>query len=265
MDYAPGAFFPRLVQMLGILALRPWIRLCFRARVRSAVRTMPDPCVFAANHRSFFDPPFVGMWRPRPLSYFARASLWQVGPIRFMLDLMYGIPVEREHAGLSSMKGAVLRLRQGISVLVFPEGTRTRTGELGQLREGPALFARPCRRTGGAGVHPPQRGGVATRIGPARLCGPPIEIRFGSPLLPPAGLDPRRQDAWVMRRLERWMRRQERDPATPPWLAPSHRPGGCPPWLRPQPRRLQVRISRPACRKGSAGSIASARTGSSPS
>jgi len=208
--FAPGAFFPRFVQLLGILVLRPWVRFCFRCRVRLPSTPLPVPCVFAANHRSFFDPPFVGMWHHQPLSYFARSDLWKHAPIRFMLGVMYGIPIDRENPGVSSMKGAIERLRQGISVLVFPEGTRTRSGRVGQMHEGPPLFA---RRAGvpvvPVYIHHSERVWPRHALMP-NLCGGPIEIRFGRPLAPPPGLSPRLTDAWVAARLQAWILAQER-------------------------------------------------------
>ncbi len=209
MEFVPGAFLPRLVQLMGLMFLRGWITFCFRGSMRRTRHPIPVPCVFVANHRSFFDPPFVGMWQPLPLSYFARSSLWKVPFIRSMLDLMYGIPVDREHPGASSTRGAIQRLRQGISVLVFPEGTRTRSGAMGAMREGPALFARragvplvPVYIHNSEAVWP--RGSLLPRP-----WGPRVEIRFGSPIQPPAHLAPRLQDAWVTRRLTRWLLRQE--------------------------------------------------------
>lgn len=198
-------FATHLTQALGILLLRWWVRLCFRARVRRAAGVPMHPCVLACNHRSFADPPLVAMWSEAPVSFFARSSLWRIPGIKQMLDLFYGIPVERENPGISSMKGAVDRLRRGVSVLVFPEGTRTKTGRVGRLRDGPALFARragvplvPVYVHRSEAIWP--RGALMPR-----LCGPRIEVRFGAPIAAPAGLEPRDADAWVTRRLHAWM------------------------------------------------------------
>lgn len=200
----------RLMQLVaGILFLRPYFRLLYRVTVRRAGPRPEGAVLYAANHRSFADPPLAACWSAEPVAFFARASLWKIPPIRVMLDIFYGIPVDRENPGMSSMKGAVERLKAGIPVLVFPEGTRTRTGRLGRLREGPALFARragvplvPVYLHRSEACWP--RGWLLPGLGGGR-----IEVRYGRPIVPPAGLDPRRRDAWVMARLEAWMRRQE--------------------------------------------------------
>jgi 1-acyl-sn-glycerol-3-phosphate acyltransferase len=188
-----------------------WMRVGYRVTVRRA-RTRPwGPVLYAANHRSFLDPPMVGMWSPVPVAYFARASLWRNPLFRFMLDTFSGIPVERENPGISSMKGAIERLRAGIPVLVFPEGTRTRDGRIGRLKDGPALFARRAQvPLVPVYVHRTERCWGRESILPHAV-GPRLEVRFGSPLVAPAGLPPREQDAWLSSRLEAWLRRQERE------------------------------------------------------
>lgn len=202
---------PNAIQfVLGYLLLRPWMAFFIRGSVRRS-RFFPDgPCVLACNHSSFADPPLVGMYMRRPLAYFARADLWENPAIRFFLGAMFGIPIDRENPGLSSMKGAIERLRRGISVLVFPEGTRTRTGRLGPMREGPALFARRA----GVPIVPIYlyRSDVLWPRGKKfpHFFGKGVEARIGSPLIPPLNLDPRAQDTWVSKRLQAWMELQER-------------------------------------------------------
>jgi 1-acyl-sn-glycerol-3-phosphate acyltransferase len=207
----PSDVLPNALQVLiGYVLLRPWFTFFLRGRVRRS-RLMPEgPCVLACNHRSFADPPLVGMHMRRPIAYFARADLWQNPVIAFFLNAMFGIPVDRDNPGLSSMKGAVERLRRSIAVLVFPEGTRTRNGRLGPLREGPALFARranvpivPVYLLHSEMLWP--RGRKLPRF-----LAKGLEVRFGAPLVPPTELDPRAQDAWIRQRLQVWMTAQER-------------------------------------------------------
>lgn len=201
---------PDLVHLAGGLALAWWLRLAYRLTVRRAAPPPAGAVLYACNHRSFLDPPLVGLCSREPLAYFARASLWRNPAIALFLDLFRGIAVERDRPLASSVAGAVERLRAGWPVLIFPEGTRTATGRLGPLRDGPALIA---RRAGVAVV--PVYVWRSERCWPRgralpRLAGPRLEIRFGRPLSPPAGLPPRAADRWLMARLAAWLARQER-------------------------------------------------------
>jgi 1-acyl-sn-glycerol-3-phosphate acyltransferase len=190
--------------------IRLWTLVCYRVTVRKAAPLPWGPVLFACNHRSFLDPPMAGMWSRVPVCYFARASLWKNPLIGGVLDIFSGIPVDRDNPGASSMKGAIERLKAGKQVLVFPEGTRTRTGYLARFKDGPALFA---RRANVPVI--PVYVWRTERCWPRdsnlpRPFGSRLEVRYGRPLRAPADLPPRQQDRWMMLRLEAWMRLQER-------------------------------------------------------
>ncbi len=196
--------------LIGIVVLRTVARFCARARVRWA-RGIPvdGPVLLASNHRSYFDPPFAAIWRRGAVCYFAREDLWRNPLFATLLNIFHGIPVNRDKPAASSTAGAIQRLRAGLPVLVFPEGTRTRDGRLGRLRAGPALMARRARvpvipvylhRT--EGFWP--RGSALPRI-----AAPPMEVRYGRPIVAPAHLPERWQDEYITRYLQRWMERQE--------------------------------------------------------
>jgi 1-acyl-sn-glycerol-3-phosphate acyltransferase len=200
----------RVLQAIGIVLFRPLARFLYRVQVRYRAPLPSPPFVLAANHRSFLDPPILGILMASPLAYFARADLWRVPIIAQTLRIMHGIPVDRANPGLSSMRGAVERLRQGISVLVFPEGTRTRNGRLGTLRAGPVLFARradvpliPVYIYRSERAWP--RGAILPRIGGAR-----VVVTFGPPLRAPEHIPEREREAWLMTRLHVWLHREER-------------------------------------------------------
>jgi 1-acyl-sn-glycerol-3-phosphate acyltransferase len=195
------------------LWLRMFARFCWQPRIRWVDRAaaLREVCLYACNHRSFLDPPLVGMFISRTTSYFARRSLWKVPIVREVLNGVGGVPVDRDAPGLASIRDAVTALVAGRNMLIFPEGTRTKTGRLGEMREGPAMIA---RRAGvpvvPVYVHNTERGWKPGRPLPS-LDAPGIEVRFGRPIRVPARIPPRERDRWMTTYLRRWMERQERD------------------------------------------------------
>ena len=98
-----------------------------------------------SNHQSFFDPPLVGLTCPRQMNYLARVTLFKVPVLKQVIEFLDAIPIDREGTGLSGLKETLKRLRAGELVLIFPEGTRTRDGEMLSLRPGFCAVARRSR------------------------------------------------------------------------------------------------------------------------
>lgn len=89
-----------------------------------------------ANHQSHFDPPLVGMGCMRRMNYLARESLFAIPPLRWVIQSFDAIPIKRDGLGLEGIKETLRRLKRGEMVLMFPEGTRTRDGQIGPFRPG---------------------------------------------------------------------------------------------------------------------------------
>lgn len=94
-----------------------------------------------ANHQSFLDPVLAAVGMPRPFQPMARESLFRVAPFRWLIRSLYAFPVRRASADIGAIKEALRRLKAGGVVLMFPEGTRTRDGSIGQLQAGPVTLA----------------------------------------------------------------------------------------------------------------------------
>lgn len=88
------------------------------------------PVLIVSNHQSHFDPPFVGGGSPRRMNYLARGSLFKFGPFGWVSKSLDAIPIDLKGSGLSGIKETLRRLKRGEMVLVFPEGGRTRDGEI---------------------------------------------------------------------------------------------------------------------------------------
>lgn len=98
--------------------------------------------VVASNHQPFLDPIIagiaVGPWRQA--HYMARDTLF-VGPFGWLIRAYNAFPVKRGRADRDALREAQRRLRAGLPVLVFPEGTRSPDGRLQQVKAGATRLA----------------------------------------------------------------------------------------------------------------------------
>lgn len=107
---------------------------------------LEGPVILAVNHFTWADPIVLGAALPRPTYYLAKERLF-VNPLsRWFFTSMGQIPVNRQAGGNEdAIQTAVDLLSRGIVVGVFPEGTRSRYGE---LKRGKTGIARIAARSG---------------------------------------------------------------------------------------------------------------------
>lgn len=119
--------------------LRRWARLEVRGR-----ELIPDEgrVIIVANHDSMLDPvAVVGAAHPRRcVRFLAMAELWRNPVVRFVLERMGHIPVERGGGGAPALRQAADALRDGEAVAIFPEGKLSRGRRL-RARTGVAQLA----------------------------------------------------------------------------------------------------------------------------
>ncbi len=115
----------------------------FGARTRFAEKLPPrGGLLVLSSHQSHLDPLLLGMATDRRLSSLARSTLYRFKPFGFAITALDAVPIDREASPVAGMKLVIERLKRGAAVIVFPEGTRTSTGRLGEIKPGFALIAR---------------------------------------------------------------------------------------------------------------------------
>lgn len=99
-----------------------------------------------ANHQSFLDPLLVGLPFRRPISFLARDSLFPVPVVGWILKNTHVLPINQQAAGTASLRDMIGRLENGWLVGIFPEGTRSETGAIGELKPGFTTVVRRAKR-----------------------------------------------------------------------------------------------------------------------
>ncbi len=94
------------------------------------------PALLAMNHQSFLDPPFAGISCQRPIHYLARKTLFDIPVIGWILRRINVIGVDLGSSDVAALKAVMRVLKSGGCTIVFPEGTRTRDGNLQPAKPG---------------------------------------------------------------------------------------------------------------------------------
>ena len=112
-------------------------RVFFRMRVVHPERMVESgPLILAVNHTSFFDPPLAGICSRRGVYYLARKTLLQWPFFGPLFPAMNVIPVERDGNDISALREVIKKIREGNGVVLFPEGTRSKDGNIQPARAG---------------------------------------------------------------------------------------------------------------------------------
>ncbi|MBN1165422.1 MAG: (d)CMP kinase, partial [Candidatus Krumholzibacteriota bacterium] len=97
--------------------------------------------IFASNHISYADPPLVGSALNQEIWFFAKKELFRNRFFAWLIRTYHAIPVNRDEVDRESLKTVMGKLKGGESVLLFPEGTRSRGGEIGEMKSGLGFIA----------------------------------------------------------------------------------------------------------------------------
>ncbi len=97
-----------------------------------------EPVVVVANHQSFVDIPLLLGYFPKNIGFVAKKEIRNWLIFNLWMDRAQCVFLDRRNPkkALASMKGAMKLVKGGKSVVIFPEGTRTRDGKVGEFKKG---------------------------------------------------------------------------------------------------------------------------------
>lgn len=127
---------------LGRFLFKWFFILIYRCKAYGSQNIPEDTgLIIAPNHSSYFDPPMAGCFMNRDLFFMAKEELFSMPILGFCIKRTNAFPVKRGKQDMSAFRNAFSLLEHKKALLVFPEGTRSKDGNLGKARPGVGMIA----------------------------------------------------------------------------------------------------------------------------
>jgi 1-acyl-sn-glycerol-3-phosphate acyltransferase len=99
--------------------------------------------VFVSNHASYFDIPILMQAIPNNVRFIYKKSMSKIPIFGWGMYLGQYVPIDRENGreALKALRNAAKKIKKGISIVIFPEGTRSADGEVKDFKKGVFVLA----------------------------------------------------------------------------------------------------------------------------
>ena len=97
--------------------------------------------IFTSNHRTNADPPLIGSSAYGKHAFMAKEELFENKFLSLLIRSLGAFPVSRGKGDMGAIDTAVQKLKSGRSLIIFPEGTRSKDGKVHKGQSGAALIA----------------------------------------------------------------------------------------------------------------------------
>ena len=123
--------------------LKPFVDFIHPCEVRGLENLPDEPVVLCPNHSSWWDPILVisALRRDFPLRVMAKKQLFHIPVLKTFLRKLGVFPVDRGNSDIGALKNSIQGLKEGWSLMLFPEGTRVRKGKNITIKGGAAMIA----------------------------------------------------------------------------------------------------------------------------
>ena len=135
--------FQKLIyQLVSKLLVFPIYKFVFRGYLIGRENIpQKDPFILVSNHGSLLDPPLLGHALGRNISFMAKAELFKVPCLGFIIKACGAYPVKRGIADKNTIKTACKKLSNDNCIGIFIDGTRQKNGRVNKPKQGAALLA----------------------------------------------------------------------------------------------------------------------------
>jgi 1-acyl-sn-glycerol-3-phosphate acyltransferase len=136
-------------RIMGYYIFSPVILAISMVRVKATGQKniLDEPAIYASNHASQLDIPIICTRVNRPMFFIGKVELKKIPILSQYMKIVGMIFVDRKNRerAMASMRTAIQDIQGGKSIAAFPEGTRTKTGELLQFKKGVFTIAKEGR------------------------------------------------------------------------------------------------------------------------
>ena len=127
---------------LAKFLVRLYFSIMYKLRYEGKENIPKDTTViYACNHRSNADPPLLGAGGRGKFAFMAKEELFRNKLFAWLIRSLGAFPVARGKGDTGVIDTAVERLGSNRSLMIFPEGTRSKDGKVGKGHTGAALIA----------------------------------------------------------------------------------------------------------------------------
>jgi len=135
--------FQKLIyQLVSKLFVLPIYKFVFRGHLKG-IENIPQKNAFimVSNHGSLLDPPLLGHALGRNISFMAKAELFKIPLLGFIIKACGAYPVKRGIVDKNTIRTACKKLSNNNSIGIFIDGTRQKNGRVNRPKQGAALLA----------------------------------------------------------------------------------------------------------------------------
>ena len=136
------AFQKLIYQLVSKLFVLPIYKFVFRGHLLG-IENIPQKNAFimVSNHGSLLDPPFLGHALGRNISFMAKAELFKIPLLGFIIKACGAYPVKRGIVDKNTIQTACKKLSNDNCIGIFIDGTRQKNGRVNRPKQGAALLA----------------------------------------------------------------------------------------------------------------------------